>query len=186
MKTKGSSILLLCLILAVLLCACVVQSDRYTVVRNGVEFQVDTLEYTISDGTYTYLYSFTGDSKSYHISISYPNGASYSCTKRNSFETMGYSDNYDEDTYADGDTLCDIVAVNIPTKADSSAVAKLLVALVIIALGALEIKFPHISWYLGYGWRFKDAEPSEAALFFGRIGGVVMILLGILLLLSAF
>lgn len=52
----------------------------------------------------------------------------------------------------------------------------------LILIGLFNLITPETSWYLKYGWRYKDAEPSEAAIVFGRIGGVVAILIGIVLL----
>ena len=54
--------------------------------------------------------------------------------------------------------------------------------LLLIALGLIDLIVPKVSWYLGYGWRYKDAEPSDAALVFARMGGAIAIAIGIALL----
>ena len=55
----------------------------------------------------------------------------------------------------------------------------ILIGLFCIIVGLVNAISPAIGWYLGRGWRYKDAEPSEAALLWGRVGGVVAILIGI-------
>lgn len=37
-------------------------------------------------------------------------------------------------------------------------------------------------WYMSNGWKFKDAEPSDAALFMGRLGGIIGTILGLIVL----
>ena len=41
---------------------------------------------------------------------------------------------------------------------------------------------PRAAWALSYGWRFKDAEPSEAALVVNRVCGGALVLLGLVVL----
>lgn len=52
----------------------------------------------------------------------------------------------------------------------------------VIGLGALNIKYPRFFWFLSEGWKFRDAEPSDVAIFLGQAGGVVTIIIGIVLL----
>lgn len=51
--------------------------------------------------------------------------------------------------------------------------------LVLIGLGTLAVVNPRLAWYLSDGWKFRDAEPSDAALVMARIGGVVTVLIGL-------
>jgi len=57
-----------------------------------------------------------------------------------------------------------------------------LAAWVFIVIGVLQAIFPRVGWYLKYGWQFKDAEPSKAALVMNRIGGILAVAIGIYLL----
>ena len=50
--------------------------------------------------------------------------------------------------------------------------------LLLWAIGLFNVLAPRAAWYLSYGWRFKDAEPSDAALMMARIGGVIAIIIG--------
>jgi uncharacterized protein YjeT (DUF2065 family) len=59
-----------------------------------------------------------------------------------------------------------------------------LIPFIFIILGLLNIIYPKASWYMRYGWQFKNAEPSDAALVMSRIGGVFAILIGLFILFS--
>jgi uncharacterized protein YjeT (DUF2065 family) len=61
-----------------------------------------------------------------------------------------------------------------------------LIPFIFIILGLLNIIYPKVSWYMRYGWQFKNAEPSDAALVMSRIGGVFAILIGLFILFSGF
>ncbi|WP_356948302.1 DUF6199 family natural product biosynthesis protein [Brevibacillus nitrificans] len=58
-----------------------------------------------------------------------------------------------------------------------------LFGVLLIVHGLLSLISPRILWFLTEGWKFKDAEPSEAAVVFGRILGVFTLLVGIYLVL---
>ena len=49
-------------------------------------------------------------------------------------------------------------------------------------IGIVDLVAPEAAWYLGGGWKFKDAEPSDAALVLTRIGGGICILIGFIML----
>ena len=60
-----------------------------------------------------------------------------------------------------------------------------ILGLVLIVTGLADAISPNTAWYLSYGWRFKNAEPSEAALVFGRIFGIFCVILGLILLFTS-
>lgn len=55
----------------------------------------------------------------------------------------------------------------------------------LIVFGALGAAFPYAAWYLSIGWKIEDAEPSEAALAVNRVGGVVAVIIGLIVLVSS-
>jgi len=57
-------------------------------------------------------------------------------------------------------------------------------SILVILLGAVNIFVPEIGWYISYGWRYKNAEPSNVALSLGRISGVILTVVGIGILVS--
>ena len=53
------------------------------------------------------------------------------------------------------------------------------IPVVCLIIGLFNICFPYGSWYLGHGWRFRDAEPSDLALLMTRISGIIATVIGI-------
>ena len=164
---------LLTLLLCGLLTACVGKTQTVYEV-NG--FTIDKEAQTITKDGDVYHYEISGD----EITITYPNGASYYWTYWEHGGYGGWTDDYDPVRYADGDDLLDIIG----HKASRSSSGNGGVGLLIAAIGLFDLLFPRVSWYLGYGWRFKDAEPSDAALVLSRIGGGIALLVGVLLVVS--
>lgn len=58
----------------------------------------------------------------------------------------------------------------------------LLVGILLILLGIANAAAPRVMWRINYGWRYKDAEPSNTALLVSRVGGVIAIAAGIVFL----
>ena len=57
-------------------------------------------------------------------------------------------------------------------------------ALLIIAVGIFNMVKPESAWYMEYGWRYKDAEPSDLALTVNRFAGGFAIFIGLIFLIS--
>lgn len=171
---------LFALLLSIFLFGCAERETTFSISRNGIDFQVDRVEKTISEGNNTYHYAFSGDTSSSNVTITYPDGASYWYSQSGTMGQGGWSEDYVEGTYVSGNILVDIVQEIAPRKAEPG---KMIGAIILIALGLTDILFPRILWYLGYGWRYKNAEPSDAALIFSRIGGFAVFVIGIVLLI---
>ena len=172
---------LLCLLMVLSLCACSDSNANttYTVEKYGKTFEVNTQEGTIFDGKNTYAFTFSGDSSSYRINITYPNGATYFYGFNGNFGSGGWSDNYDEDLYVGGDTLCDVIAEKAPSPSNPT---KVLAIFLLIGIGAFNVASPSTAWYLEYGWRYKNAEPSDMALGLNRFAGIIAIIAGIIMI----
>ncbi|MFF2481048.1 DUF6199 family natural product biosynthesis protein [Paenibacillus sp. NPDC058071] len=56
---------------------------------------------------------------------------------------------------------------------------------ILFILGIVAVLSPNTAWYLSIGWKFKDAEPSDAALFMHRVGGIIGVVFGLILLVSS-
>ncbi|MCL2313478.1 MAG: hypothetical protein FWC41_13560 [Firmicutes bacterium] len=59
------------------------------------------------------------------------------------------------------------------------------ITIIIIGIGVLSLVSPETAWKIGYGWRYKNAEPSDFALIFYRIIGVVLIILAVILFFTS-
>lgn len=158
-------------------------SAVHTVTKDGVDYVIDTGACTISDGTHTYEYTLQGNSGSARIHINYPNGAVYSWQTRNHIGYGGWTDDYDETLYADGDILCDVILEHAP-KPDIGL--KAVVAVFLGAFGIFCIKSPETIWYLENAWKFKNAEPSELSLIITRISGGMCISIAVVLIFMMF
>lgn len=159
-------------------------SSAYTVDKYGTSYVVDPEKGTISDGTYIFQYTITGRSNGYEINITYPDGSTYWWSARTSGSVMtgsgGWSDDYDESRYVDGRTLCDVLEEDIPKEKDSKNV--LLIFLLFI-VGIFNTAAPRAAWYLEYGWRYKNAEPSDLAIGLNRFGGVAALIAAVVMIL---
>lgn len=134
-------------------------------------FTIDTEARTITKDEDVYHYSLSGDT----VRFIYPNSAVYRWTYLDMGGCDGGTDDYAPIRYAKGDTLLDLLDVKPPrTAGGGNGFAGILLAF----LGSLNLLAPRVSWYLRYGWRFKDAEPSDAALVFTHISGAAFLGIG--------
>ena len=174
-------VVVLALLMAVMLFGCGKENTVFTVNRNDVTYRVDTEKKTISDGTYTYNYSFTGDASTYDVTIRYPNRSSYWFSKNGNIGHGGWSDDYVETAYASGGVLVDIIE---ETAQEPVNIGKIFGGILVIAIGIFNAAAPETAWYLERGWWYKNAVPSDMALAFTRGTGIVAVILGVILLLA--
>ncbi len=171
---KKFKLTFLLILIAALLAGCATTPEVYTISYIGTDYTVDTINGTISDSLYTYLYEIDGPSDRRSVTITYPGGARYYWTYENGGGHGGWSEDYAPDRYADGDVLLKVLEMSAPKEYSGHP----FLGLLLIALGAWYTLSPRSAWYCSYGWRYKDAEPSEAALVIGRLSGIAVILFG--------
>lgn len=176
MKKIILSILIITMIVS--LFSCVAEEKDYTVINGNTKYTVDVSEKTISDGTNIYKYTFTENSENMNIEIIYPDGSSYFEMRQGNSTASGWSHGYDEEKYPSGEILCDVV-VN-ERKPKSEMIEGLIIAAIFAVLGIIMIVFPGSRlWYRRYGWMFKNAEPSEAAITMNYVLGGICIAVAI-------
>lgn len=156
--------------------------STYTVNKYGTDYVVDPDNGTISDGTHTYQYELSVSSGGYSINITYPDGSTYwwNAQRRGNVTTGsgGWSDDYDENRYVDGGTLCDVLEENNPRENGSD---NMILIFFLLAVGIFNTVWPHAAWHLEYGWRYKNAEPSGFALALNRFGGIIAIIIAVIM-----
>ncbi|MBQ8815940.1 MAG: hypothetical protein IJZ84_01500 [Lachnospiraceae bacterium] len=179
MKDTKRQVCILIVMLSLLMSACGATSTVYTVEKNHVSYEVNIENQTISDGANVYQYDFSGNKSSYDVNITYPDGSTYWFHMSDGSGYGGWSDDYDENRYVDGDTLSDVLLEKAPKEVKSGNV---LAALIIAVVGIFYIASPYTAWYLGYGWRYKNAEPSDSALGANRVVGVIAVVAAVILL----
>ncbi len=175
---KKLCVLLLVLLLAVSLAACAAEDLAvYTVTKDGVSYTVDREKNTISDGNFTYGFTFEGSADAYRATVTYPNGSSY-WWKRDGFSgSGGWSNDYREDAYVSGEVLVEVLEEKAP-KAKKPA-GNAFAAILFLAFGVFFIIKPRTVTYIQTFLWVKDAEPSEFAIFMCRIAGVLLVIVGI-------
>ena len=166
------------ILLLISLCSCSETDEPYTVERERRTFTVDPGNKTISDGTDTYTYAVSGDKSNYRITITFPDGSTYYENKSGS---IGWSKDYNIHRPVDGGMLCSVVEEGLSET--SSVLWNLLLGILAIGIGLLHLFAPQFVWHLEWGWRFKNAEPSDLALNATRAGGGLLLFLGILVFL---
>jgi hypothetical protein len=60
-----------------------------------------------------------------------------------------------------------------------------LIGLIMFVIGLAHVINPTFFWYISNGWKFKNAEPSDLALFMGRVGGVITMIIAIFVMTGA-
>lgn len=154
-----------------LLCACGRKEAAriYTVERYGRTYTVDWDAQTVAYNgvVYTFAWEASGG-RGYTAAFTAPDGSTASWQESGSSGAGSWSNGWDESVHP-GD-LADAVTSGSERPRERSG--NPLVGLLLIAVGVFNALAPHAAWYLSYGWKFKNAEPSEAALGLGRAGGV--------------
>lgn len=186
-KVKKLLAALLTVLLILSLCACAQEkSTIYTVNVNGKDYVVDMENSTIFDGTYTYPFVLSTTGNGYKVEFTYPDGSTFWWYTIEYGSYGGWSNDYSAARYVDGDVLCQVLEAEMtvePAKKVSGGL--FLMSIVLLAVGMMNVASPHTAWYVEYGWRYKDAEPSDLALAANRVGGVVAIIVAVIVFLAA-
>ena len=164
----------LCMACLLMMGGCQKKTSSDVAVFGGETYVVDTEKQTITHGETVYHYQVTGDS----TEIVYPNGATYWWQQNGNSGAGGYSENYSETQYDPGRVLIDALYER-NGGASLREPRNVVLIFFLIVIGVFNAVWPKTAWYLGYGWRFKDAEPSEAALSLTRVGGIIAAVIGI-------
>lgn len=151
----------------------------YTAQYNGVTFNINPLLGTITDGRYTYSYEFSGNAEKGSAKITYPDGSTYNFTKDGIAGYGGWSEDYSDEIYTDGSILCELLFDNAEEGTWKLSPASIIVLLV---FGFVMAAYPRKVWQLEYGWRFKNAEPSDIALAANRIVGLILMCTAIIMI----
>ena len=55
---------------------------------------------------------------------------------------------------------------------------------ILLIVGVISIFSPETAWRLFEGWKFRDAEPSDAVLVYIRVAGAIEIVAGFFILFT--
>lgn len=184
-KSKVMHLVLLLTLLLVVLAGCSTKSNSVTI--DGIEVTIDLENSQVIAGENTYAY-VTDEAQ---IEIEYPNGMIF----RRVYESDGTTDDWIKTTEAVDDAYLEKMGYLKPnvlinqvirfspdgdkTTEDSPSA----LGIFLITLGILNVAFPRWFWNIQYGWRYKNTEPTDIAINIQRLGGVVAIIVGFILLL---
>ncbi len=164
--------LLICLMF---LCGCASQETVKEVNTWGHTFTVDTQAQTLYDGTYTYSYTQSGS----NVQITYPDGSCYHAST-DAVGIASWNDDYDSSPfskYAAGHHL--VSAVVEATKEKRIPTYNIVMGSLLIVMGIVTVLWPGLGIKLQYAIWVRDAEPTDFALAFGRVVGVICVIAGI-------
>ena len=193
----GALILAVLAALVLSLSACAKQKataslEPYTTGWDGAVYTItpiDAYKGTISDGTNTYSYRYDTSGSSYGVTFTYPDGETYRCTQNGStssgaaFSSGSASLDFDYDKYPDGMTLDRVLKRSPAAKHEEKSTKSWGIILFLLFVGSINTACPQLTWHLDVGWKVKDAEPSEAALAWNRIVGVVLLLIAVVMMI---
>lgn len=181
--------LLLCLLL---LCGCTAPQSVFTVEQDGMTFTVNTKNGTVSDGTHAYDYIINGVATENHeqrrITIIYPDQSQYewNIIRNGSTVTEGGtgSDGYAEGCYVPGETLAKaILQARDMIPEDPTNWGQIWGGIALAVMGLVNFCFPELLWHMKYWLVVEGGEPSDTYIGICKIGGVVALFVGLILLL---
>ena len=177
---KHFRILLPILILAVVLSGCGSTSrEPYEYTYSGSSgtntITVNPESQTILDGTDVYHYTAKKSGSGMNYDITYPNGGTYWWMATNYGGHGGWSEDYDENRYIQGDILVHALEQNQPRQKTGNFG----IGLLLIALGMVNFFLPVLPFYLRYGWAVENAEPSDAYITMTKFGGILAAVVGL-------
>lgn len=165
------------------LCGCQ-EHNTYDITYDGKTYTVDREQRTVTVDEVVYQFAITRNGEdSVDLDIIYPDGSRYYWSQSGFMCGGGWSPDYDPETkgYVPGDVLWDVLGIRPSSQDDFGT--KFLLVFLLLAVGAFLVITPQTAWMAAYGWRFKDAEPSDFALIANRVSGVALICFGIICLL---
>lgn len=172
---KQFKLLLPLLLFALLLSGCAGEPQPYEYTSGEYTVTVDPINQTITNGTEVYTYVIVEMGTANRYEITFPDGSSYWWTDSGYVGNGGWSDNFDTDNWGYAEFLVDALKQSAPREKQGSVG----IGFLLICLGALDFFLPEFPFYSKYGWRFKNAEPSEAYLTFTRISGAIVAIAGL-------
>ncbi len=137
----------------------------------------------------TYKFEIKAQSDGNRFTLQYPDGYVYTRTERDGMIaiTEGYTaEERKAKGFPDGGEVAQAIkrAAFTPQSDDANNGPAIVAAILVLLVGLWHLCAPASAWYLEWGWRYKDAEPSDIALTLYRVSGGVILIIGVIFLLS--
>lgn len=192
---KRTVALILLVVMVITLSACSTGprgTEIQTVEHNGnivmLTFNYDERTITASnewndtgEANAVYPYEYNGG----NITITYPNGAVWIESPTSTGAVFSWDDNYDPQRYIEGDVLARYLEEAHRPQSREGIVGIGFACLIMAAIGVVMFAVPEELIEMKYGWRFKNAEPTEFAVWEVRIGGIIIVVVAIVIFLIA-
>lgn len=167
----------LIIVCMILITGCSVHNSKiYDVKCSGKTFTINEENKTILCEGIIYSY----DIKESTINITFPNGSYYWLKDEKNVTYDGQVGPVEEE-YISGDILVELVSSKLHTNPN---IEESPVMFMIFCIGAINVIFPYICWYLTFGIRYSNVLPTKIILILIRISGVIIIVLEAVYLLS--
>ena len=151
--------------------------DMFTVEVGGVPVWNDTP----AEDEDVYRYEYAGG----NITITYPNGAVWIESPTSTGAVISWDDNYDPQRYIEGDVFVPYLKQAYMPQYREGIGGIGFACLIMAAIGVVMFAVPEELIEMKYGWRFKNAEPTEFAVWEVRIGGIIIVVVAIVIFLIA-
>ena len=151
--------------------------DMFTVEVGGVPVWSDTP----AEDEDVYRYEYDGG----NITITYPNGAVWIESPTSTGAVISWDDNYDPQRYIEGDVFVPYLKQAYMPQYREGIGGIGFACLIMAAVGVVMFVVPEELIEMKYGWRFKNAEPTEFAVWEVRIGGIVVVIVAVVIFLIA-
>jgi hypothetical protein len=151
--------------------------EPYEYSRDGWTVTVYPEESVIREGENIYLYTIEDQGSRVSYDITFPDGSRYHWTATDGGGMGGWSEDFDENQFLFADFLVDALKASVPQAYRGHPI----LALILLAVGIWQIKYPETLFYVNRGWMFREAEPSDAYLAMTRVGGGIVIIVGVIL-----
>ena len=156
------------------------ENGAVAVEYGGTVFLVDKSAGTIRGGSHTYSFENTGSG----LKITYPDGSTYIWQQTGGVTVGSGSSDPSASGYASASVLREVLEQASAVRQDQAKSRHTGIGILLLLVGIVNAVWPRAGWYLGGGWRYKDAEPSDAALLLYRGGGIAAAVIGFFLLFS--
>ena len=194
MKRIFALILIAVMLLTLSACSTGPKGTEFQTVEHNGNIVILTFDYdekTITEdnsfndtGKWNAVYHYEYDND--NITIFYPNGAVWIESPTSTGAAISWDDNYDPQRYIEGDVFAMYLnRAYMSPQIREGIVGIGFACLIMAAVGVVMIKAPEELIEMKYGWRFKNAEPTEFAVWEVRIGGIVVVVGAIVIFLIA-
>ena len=185
-------------LMGVFLCACSSEEDSSSISwgKDNKSYTLNAEDYSIYDGRFTYKTKVEEVDNGTLYTFTYPDSSTWSVKIKTGGDIdtgiTNHSEDYGDPRYADGEVLYEAYTMLKPMIEDNGIFnikitpIKVVVGVVVIALGVILIAFPYKIWHIYEGWKFEgEVEPSDTYIGMTVASGVFIIIVTVVLVLFA-